>query len=228
MATPARAATRVSDRAEYEHVYVWELPVRLTHWVNAVAIAVLSLTGFYIGWPFLEGGALLMSWMRAIHRLAGYVLVASLLFRTYWSFAGNEWASWRALFPWLTRAGWQGMFRTALFYVFLRRDPPRELGHNRLAGLAYSAVVTLLLVEVLTGFALDAFERGGGWVLAFGWVFWFGAAQEVRLVHHLVMWLLLGFTVHHVYSSALMDAEERNGLMTSIISGWKFPRRRPR
>jgi Ni/Fe-hydrogenase 1 B-type cytochrome subunit len=32
--------------------------------------------------------------------------------------------------------------------------------------------------------------------------------------------------VHHVYSSLLMDAEEKNGLMTSIFSGYKFVRRR--
>ena len=25
--------------------YVWEFPIRLTHWVNAIAIAVLFLTG---------------------------------------------------------------------------------------------------------------------------------------------------------------------------------------
>ena len=32
--------------------YVWELPVRITHWINAVSVVVLSFTGFYIGHPF--------------------------------------------------------------------------------------------------------------------------------------------------------------------------------
>jgi len=27
--------------------YVWEFPVRLSHWVNAIAIAVLFLTGLF-------------------------------------------------------------------------------------------------------------------------------------------------------------------------------------
>jgi Ni/Fe-hydrogenase 1 B-type cytochrome subunit len=40
------------------------------------------------------------------------------------------------------------------------------------------------------------------------------------------MWLLLGFAVHHVYSSLLMDAEEKTGLVASIFSGYKFIRRR--
>ena len=33
--------------------YVWEWPVRLTHWFNVIAIIVLSVTGFYIGNPFV-------------------------------------------------------------------------------------------------------------------------------------------------------------------------------
>jgi DNA-binding NtrC family response regulator len=32
-------------------VYVWELPVRLYHWVNALCVAVLAATGFLIGRP---------------------------------------------------------------------------------------------------------------------------------------------------------------------------------
>lgn len=32
-------------------VYVWQFPIRFFHWVNAVAITVLFLTGMYIGHP---------------------------------------------------------------------------------------------------------------------------------------------------------------------------------
>jgi Ni/Fe-hydrogenase 1 B-type cytochrome subunit len=207
-------------------VYVWEVPVRVTHWVNALAIGVLSVTGFYIGNPFLEeGGVAWMTWARAVHRLAGWILAASVLARTYWAFAGNRWASWRVLFPWLTREGRLGMWRTFLFYVFLRREPPEEIGHNPMAGIAYSAIVTLLVVEIVTGFALVALERGGGWSVAFGWAFWIATPQTVRLVHHFIMWMLLGFTIHHVYSSILMDSEERNGVISSIFSGYKSVRK---
>jgi Ni/Fe-hydrogenase 1 B-type cytochrome subunit len=46
--------------------------------------------------------------------------------------------------------------------------------------------------------------------------------QGGRLVHHLIMWLLLGFAVHHVYSAWLMDVKEKNGTLSSIFSGYKF------
>ena len=37
--------------AKFGHKFVWELPIRLTHWVTAVAIVVLFSTGLYINWP---------------------------------------------------------------------------------------------------------------------------------------------------------------------------------
>jgi Ni/Fe-hydrogenase 1 B-type cytochrome subunit len=46
--------------------------------------------------------------------------------------------------------------------------------------------------------------------------------QGVRLIHHLLMWAILGFVVHHVYSALLVDHVERNGLMSSIFTGFKF------
>ena len=35
-----------------------------------------------------------------------------------------------------------------------------------------------------------------------------------RWIHHVVMWLLLGFTVHHVYSAVLVAIIEKNGTST--------------
>ena len=209
-----------------ERVYVWEVPVRLTHWVNVLAILVLAATGFYIGNPVVGGSGSLVAWVRGTHRIAAYVFVASIALRTYWAFAGNEWASWRSLMPYLARVGRREWGHTLGYYLFLRRRPPVELGHNPLAGSTYSLVVLLMFVQVLTGFALQSLG-GGGWRKAlFGWVFALVSAQAVRLTHHMIMWLLLGFAVHHVYSAILMDAEERTGILTSIFTGYKFARRK--
>ena len=35
----------------YRRVYVWELPVRIYHWLNALSIVVLIITGYLIGNP---------------------------------------------------------------------------------------------------------------------------------------------------------------------------------
>lgn len=205
-----------------ERVYVWEVPVRLTHWVNVLAIVVLSGTGFYIGYPFFGGSVSLMAWVRGIHRLTAWVFVASLLLRLYWAFAGNPWASWRVLFPYFTAEGRRGVGGVLSYYLFLRRRPPHFTGHNPLAGMTYSLLVLVMIAAVVTGFALQSLG-GDGWRRAlFGWVFSLLSLQGVRLTHHLIMWLLLGFAVHHVYSAALMDVEEKNGILTSIFTGYKF------
>ena len=50
----------------------------------------------------------------------------------------------------------------------------------------------------------------------------FGGLQTARWIHHVVMWLLLGFAVHHVYSAVLMSTVEANATIESIFSGYKF------
>ncbi|MDR7532257.1 MAG: Ni/Fe-hydrogenase, b-type cytochrome subunit [Armatimonadota bacterium] len=208
--------------APLQRVYVWEPPVRLTHWVNVAAILVLSATGLYIGNPFLLGGVAVMTWMRAAHRIAAWVFVASLALRAYWAFVGNRWASWRALVPYLSATGRREATEMFLYYTFARRRPPPAVGHNALAGMAYSAVVLLMLTEVATGFALQSLDTPGWRTWLFGWIFSLASVQVIRLIHHLGMWLLVGFAIHHTYSAVLIDIEEQNGLISSIVSGYKF------
>ena len=216
-------------------VYVWEIPVRLTHWVNVAAIVILSFTGYYIGNPYIEisprevYGPYFMGLMRYIHFVTAYVFVVSITVRTYWAFiGGNRWASWRALIPFFTAEGRGKMVHALKYYSFLRREPPTVLGHNALAGFTYAWIVFLYFVQIITGFALYGQANPGGlWSKLTSWIFLFVSNQQLRLTHHLVMWLLIAFALHHVYSAFLVDAEEANGLMSSIFSGWKFICPRP-
>ena len=62
----------------YEKHYCWSILLRLFHWMFALSIIVLVVTGFYINGPWtntmIEGSASLpMAWMRYMHFLAGYV-----------------------------------------------------------------------------------------------------------------------------------------------------------
>ena len=210
-------------------MYVWEIPVRLTHWVNVLSIVVLSLTGYYIGNPWLLVstrewyGPFFMGNVRFVHFVFAFIFVASLLLRTYWAFAGNEWASWRGLFPFLTPEGRKGMGDAIKYYFFLRREPPEAIGHNALAGLTYAVIVCLYFLQTVTGFALLG-EVNPSWIWhdLTNWIFRFVSNQEMRLVHHLIMWLLAAFAIHHVYAAILVDNEEGNGLLSSIFSGFKF------
>ncbi|MFQ5617112.1 MAG: Ni/Fe-hydrogenase, b-type cytochrome subunit [Anaerolineales bacterium] len=210
-------------------VYVWEAPVRLTHWVNVAAIVVLSITGFYIGNPVAQTtgreaySSYLMGTIRFIHFTAAFVFIGSIALRTYWAFVGNRWASWRALAPLFTAEGRGKMMHAIRYYAFLRREPPLVLGHNALAGFTYAIIVLLYFIQIFTGFALYGQANPGGlWWTLTSWVFILISNQYIRLIHHLIMWLIITFALQHVYTAFLIDVEEANGLFSSIFSGWKF------
>lgn len=210
-------------------VYVWQIPVRLTHWVNVACIVVLCFTGYYISNPYITVsnreiyGPYFMGLLRWAHFVTGFALVASLLVRTFWAFVGNEWANWRGLFPFLTSEGRQSIGQALRYYLFLRREPPEVTGHNALAGLTYMVIVILYALVSLTGFALfGQLHPTSIWYSLTNWIFLFTDIQLVRLAHHLIMWVLIAFAIHHVYSAWLVDMEEGNGLMSSIFSGFKF------
>ncbi len=206
--------------------YVWEWPVRLTHWTNVISILVLSFTGYYIGNPFITAPDIadyLMGWNRLIHFIAAYAFAISVLARIAWLFLGNRYASWRVLFPWATKKGREHIWKTFTYYSFLSKTPPYVVGHNALAAMAYSAVFILFALQIVTGFALyGQYAPGGLWDSLFGSLALVPGGQILRLIHHMIMWLLLGFGIHHVYSAWLMDTKEKNGTMSSIFGGYKF------
>jgi Ni/Fe-hydrogenase 1 B-type cytochrome subunit len=46
--------------------------------------------------------------------------------------------------------------------------------------------------------------------------------QNLRLIHFCIMFSFFIFVIHHVYSAVLVSWEERNGLIESIFTGYKF------
>ncbi len=206
-------------------LYVWQVPVRITHWVTATCIVILSLTGGYIADPFLiPPGGSVMTTVRIVHMVTAFTFVASGLLRTVWLLRGNRFSRWSAFIP-TTRYQATELFRQAGFYAFIRKEIPKVLGHNQLAAAAYVVLFFLLLVEVVTGFALDGLLGNEPGATAFWWLRELLGVQNVRLIHHLAMWAILAIALFHLYSCILVDNIEKNGLMTSIFSGYKFPTR---
>jgi Ni/Fe-hydrogenase 1 B-type cytochrome subunit len=205
--------------------YVWEIPVRVTHWVNFLCILTLTATGIFIGTAKTVAHSpseFFMGWVRFIHFVAAYAFSVSVICRIYWAFVGNRYASWREFFPFLTAEGRRYMLDTFKYYSFLSRKAPHVVGHNALAGTAYSVVFLLYVVMILTGFALYSEHAPQSFMhKALGWMFALFTNQGMRLTHHLTMWFLIAFAIHHVYSAWLMDIKERGGVMSSIFSGYK-------
>ncbi len=211
---------------EIVRVYVWEVPVRVTHWLIALSIAVLAATGFYIGNPFVvvtgqAGQHFLMGWTKVVHYYAALAFTLSVVARIAWMFRGNTYARWQEFIP-LNGRRWSTLVSTLKFYLFVLRRPPAVVGHNPLAGLTYTLVFGLYLTAIATGLALYSVSAGP---LMHRFAFLIplvGGLQTARWIHHVVMWLLLGFAVHHVYSAVLVSNVEASATMDSIFSGYKF------
>ena len=203
-------------------VYVWQIPVRLTHWVTATAIVVLSLTGGYIADPFiLPPGGAVMTNVRLIHIIFAIVLIASGMVRAIYMLVGNRFARWSAFIP-TTMYQATEILRQAGFYAFITKEIPKVIGHNQLAAAAYIVLWLLLLLETLTGFALDGLLGSEPGASVFWWPRAILGPQLMRAIHHGAMYLILAIALFHIYSSVLVDSLERHGLLSSIFSGYKY------
>ncbi|MDD5035185.1 MAG: Ni/Fe-hydrogenase, b-type cytochrome subunit [Methylococcaceae bacterium] len=219
----------MSDKASTP-IYVYEKPVRLWHWINALALVILAVSGYLIAAPpvITDGEAsdhFLLGSIRFVHFSAGYILAIGLLGRIYWALVGNRYA--RQLFaPEVHRRDWwQGVWHEILWYLFLVPEPRKHIGHNPLAGMAMFLFFVLgSLFMIVTGFALYGEGLGqGSWAeRGFGWVIpLFGQSQDVHSWHHLGMWYLLLFVLIHVYIVVREQLISRQSMTTTMIDGWR-------
>jgi Ni/Fe-hydrogenase 1 B-type cytochrome subunit len=105
------------------------------------------------------------------------------------------------------------------------RRPP-GLGHNALAGVIYSLSFAAVLFQVATGFALYAPMSESPFPALFAWIVpLFGGDAWVRVWHHATLWFFVLFFIVHVYLVGYHDQVERRGIVSSIVSGWKFVER---
>lgn len=209
-------------------VYVYEAPVRLWHWVNALAILVLIVTGYLIGSPLptVAGEAsqhFVMGYIRFAHFTAGQIMAVGFLLRGYWAFMGNEHSRqiyyvpvWRASF-------WKELAHEIRWYAFLEKAPMKYVGHNPLAQTAMFVMYTLTAAfMIVTGFALYSEGEGAdSWeAKLFGWVFYIWPnSQEVHTWHHLGMYVIVTFIIIHIYAAVREDIMSRQSIISSMISG---------
>ena len=207
-----------------KRVYVWEFPVRLVHFFNFWCVGMLSVTGYYIGTPFMYAineHEFIMADMRLVHFVSAYVFTAILFIRIYWLFAGNQYAHWKTIVP-VTKRQWKKIADQALFYAFLKKEEPRVTGHTGLAALSYIVLFIFFLIQILTGFALYSMSHAGeGWRLLGGWLLPVFSAGYIRLIHHLIMWIIVIFVGIHFYMGWYDDIREKSGAKSSIFSGYK-------
>jgi Ni/Fe-hydrogenase 1 B-type cytochrome subunit len=210
-------------------VYVYEAPVRIWHWSNALAIVALIVTGYLIGSPLPTMGAgeaydqFIFGYIRFAHFAAGMILTVGFFGRIYWAFVGNHHAKQLFYVPIWRADYWREVWFEIRWYLFLEKAPKKYVGHNPLAQLAMFCFMTLgLSFMILTGMALYAEGAGQGSFFdqAFGWVRnLVGPSQTLHTIHHLGMWWIVIFMIIHIYVAIREDIMSRQSMVSTMISG---------
>lgn len=218
-------------------VYVYEVPVRIWHWVMALCMVVLAVTGYLIGAPLdsVSGEAsehFLFGYIRFTHFAAAYLFAVMFLMRVYWAFVGNRFAREIFVVPlsMLKASWWQGFFSQLRYYLFLKRHAQPWQGHNPIAALAMFFFYLLGTVFMIcTGFALYgeglgmeswAFKAFSSWVLPL-----LGYSQNVHTLHHLGMWFLVVFTIVHLYMAIREDMMSGETMISTMLNGWRVEKK---
>lgn len=138
--------------AVIKEYFVWNINIRLFHWLNFIFFIFLLFTGYATNNSRSFGFSLLgLYFLKTIHVYAGYLLIANLLWRILYAFIGSHYSRWRQIIPFL-----RGYGKAVSQYVrgIMAGDAPKYLGHNPLGRLAVAAMFFLLVTQSVSGLIL--------------------------------------------------------------------------
>jgi cytochrome b len=180
-------------------VRVWDLPVRLFHWL-LVALIIVSFTTAQIGGNAMQ-----------IHELSGFTILTLVLFRVLWGVFGSTYARFT---DFVRRPGQAIEYARSLT---LGR-PAFYAGHNPLGGWMIVALLLCLLVQAGTGlFANDDIMTEGP---LYDWV----SKQTSDLlsrIHEINFYVLLVLVVLHVAAALYYLWGKRENLILPLFTGRK-------
>ena len=178
-----------------ELIKVWDLPLRIFHW--------LLVAGFIVA--YLTEDDLLTA-----HVWAGYLVAGLLLFRMAWGFVGNEYARFSTFLCSPAQS---------IAYVkdLLALKTKRYIGHNPAGAAMIVLLLVSLIITVLTGFAVYGADQASGPLASIG-------SSNEKLweeTHEFFANFTLSLVVFHVLGVAIESYIHRENLTRSMVSGYK-------
>jgi len=199
-------AGREKDRAPQgmKRAAVWDLPTRLFHWTLVVLFLVLWITG-------TDGP---LDW----HMRIGEVLLALLLFRLVWGVVGSRHSRFRdfVVGPRAAREHFAEILAVALRGPAAARDRAPHAGHTRLGGWMIVALLTMLLVESITGlFSTDDIMNDGPLNHLVGG----DTGRFLTAIHSGSFNVAMALVVVHVSAALFYLGRKRENLILPLITG---------
>lgn len=211
--------------------------VRVTHWVNVLALGIMVTSGLRIFnaypafarkgetfccYPF--AGRAIPDWLtfggwlagaRHWHFAAMWLLVVNGLVYLGFNYLHGD---WRDVTP--RRGDLRDAWEMVKFYVFARRDHPRQGKHNALQRAAYFAMPVLGVVAVVSGVAIWKPVELAWLTNLLGGYVW------ARYWHFLAMVGLVGMTAVHVFMVFSVDPYALRAITTGGYDEEKSPEAR--
>ncbi|RFU45248.1 cytochrome b/b6 domain-containing protein [Paraburkholderia sp. DHOC27] len=185
------------DPSSTRPVLVWDLPVRLFHWLMVVLVVSAYVT-LKLNW---------MDW----HVRAGEALLALVIFRLLWGALGSDTARFRH-FVASPIAAWRH-----LRHLF-RREADVQVGHNAAGGWMVLLLLALLLLETLSGLYVnnDIADQGPLSDSVPAWL-----ANVISSLHGLAWDALVAAVTLHVVVILLYALVKRHNLLRPMLTGYK-------
>lgn len=177
-----------------QRIRLWDLPIRLFHWLLAFAVIAAIVSG-QLGGKLID-----------LHGKIGIAIVGLIVFRLVWGFAGSTYARFAQFFP-----------GPASIKAYLRGEW-RGLGHNPLGALSVFSLLGLLSLQVATGlFANDDIAFVGPF---YGLI---DKALSNRLtgIHYLLSNGLIVLVVLHIGAVFFHGHVKKDDLVRPMLTGWK-------
>lgn len=152
-----------------KRIRVWDLPVRLFHWVLVALITVSVITQ--------EIGGNAMEW----HFLSGYAALTLVLFRILWGLVGTRYARFSSF-----------VHGPAAIIAYLRGAAEHRPGHNPLGSLSVFAMLGVVLAQAVSGLFTNDDIASEGPLVKFiskelsDSITWFHKALSINLLYALV------------------------------------------
>lgn len=171
---------------------VWDVPLRLFHWLLVAAVVTAVFTG-------IKGG----SWMN-LHFQAGLAIVGLLTFRFVWFFLGSTYARLTTIVK-------------SLFNIprYLKGDW-HELGHNPVGVLSVFALLGLLTWQVGSGLFSQEFGSIKGPLV---FLIDKGTSETLTSLHRLGLWVIVGLVSLHVLAIIGYFLFKKLNLVKPMITG---------
>lgn len=190
--------TRAAARGE--KVPVWDLALRLFHWLLVLAILGSYLTGEI--WRSVD-----YRW----HKLIGYTILGLLIFRVIWGFVGGRYARFAGFVK-----GPAAVLRYAA--TLGRRHPEGHAGHNPLGALSVLALLLSVAVQAVSGLFVDDGILAAGPLASVA----SSATRDFMLsVHATNFNVLLGLIALHLLAIAWYALWKRDRLVGAMVTGRK-------